>query len=674
VARVLVVEDDRSVQQLLAEALTAEGFEVACERDGNAAVKAFEAAPADGIILDVLLPGMTGFQVAEKIRSIPAGGKVPIVMLSGIFRGPKHRDAASAKYGLVTYVDKPFRLEDVISPLRSALMAARPVGPVQEPSAASPPPRVSVVRGDLKDRAFPWVLGELFRRRATGTLHLCQGKIRKVVYLRDGAPIAVRSNQPGERLGAVLVRERLLQPSDYDEAARRARAANRPVVAFLLENGMLSRPLFFSALRLQLQTRLGDLFSWESGEAIFRLRERLPSRLPLVELPPVRLIYDGIRRGMSPTHQGRLLAPRLEMRPVLWHEVAKATLDQLSERERTVLGSLDGLSSIRQIMTRYASEDIAALILTAMCAGLIAPAPTPTGAAATPSSAAPGPSETERPAGFTPPPSRAPSASVNGPAPRPAASSSSRQTPAAARQPQKLSEVLRVAELKAHRASLEGKNHWEVLGVDRGADTARIRAAYHQLAKQYHPDRFTIAEAEAREIADQIFAMVSYAHQILTDDERRRKYEAELAAGTAASQAADKLAKVLAAERAFGEGQLSLQRRQYAQAAEGFEQAVRLYEDEAEYHAFLGYALVMAGKTDPTTLSRIEKCLKRAKQLSPENDKAYLFEGYLLKNLGKTQGAASQFRKAMDLNPKNVEAARELRLIAMRSEGGKKRS
>ena len=65
---ILVVEDDKSVQRLLAEVFEDEGFNVITERDGEWALRTFETKDIDFIVLDILIPVMNGFQVAEKIR------------------------------------------------------------------------------------------------------------------------------------------------------------------------------------------------------------------------------------------------------------------------------------------------------------------------------------------------------------------------------------------------------------------------------------------------------------------------------------------------------------------------------------------------------------------------------------------------------------------------------
>ena len=80
---ILVVEDDKTVQKMLTETLEEEGFAVICERDGEWALRTFETKDVDFIVLDILIPVMNGFQVAERIRKTVKGKNMPILMNSG---------------------------------------------------------------------------------------------------------------------------------------------------------------------------------------------------------------------------------------------------------------------------------------------------------------------------------------------------------------------------------------------------------------------------------------------------------------------------------------------------------------------------------------------------------------------------------------------------------------
>ena len=66
--KILVVEDDRATLRLFVDALSAEGYAVMPERDGDAALRTFDREQPDLLITDVLVPGLNGFQLAERVR------------------------------------------------------------------------------------------------------------------------------------------------------------------------------------------------------------------------------------------------------------------------------------------------------------------------------------------------------------------------------------------------------------------------------------------------------------------------------------------------------------------------------------------------------------------------------------------------------------------------------
>jgi two-component system OmpR family response regulator len=124
-ARLLVVEDDPNILELLSASLRLAGFEVATAADGLQALRAAQRHRPDLVVLDVMLPDLDGFEVARRLRS--GVDRVPVVFLTA-------RDATEDKVRGLTiggddYVTKPFSLEEVIARIRAVLRRARGVVP-----------------------------------------------------------------------------------------------------------------------------------------------------------------------------------------------------------------------------------------------------------------------------------------------------------------------------------------------------------------------------------------------------------------------------------------------------------------------------------------------------------------------------------------------------------------
>lgn len=132
---ILIVDDDRSVQRVLADALTRQGFVVTVERDGEWAIKSFEKKAYDAVLLDLLLPALSGYEVAKAIRALPRGRRVPIIMISGVYKNPVHQREAVDKHGAFALLEKPLDLKLLTGTLKDALGDRYP-----EPARPQPPP------------------------------------------------------------------------------------------------------------------------------------------------------------------------------------------------------------------------------------------------------------------------------------------------------------------------------------------------------------------------------------------------------------------------------------------------------------------------------------------------------------------------------------------------------
>ncbi|MFF4773760.1 response regulator transcription factor [Microtetraspora fusca] len=123
-ARLLVVDDEPNIRELLSVSLRYAGFEVVTASDGREAVQLAERVRPDLMVLDVMLPDMDGFAVSGRLRD--AGRRIPVVFLTA-------RDATGDKVAGLSlgddYVTKPFSLEEVLARIRAVLRRTRGEGP-----------------------------------------------------------------------------------------------------------------------------------------------------------------------------------------------------------------------------------------------------------------------------------------------------------------------------------------------------------------------------------------------------------------------------------------------------------------------------------------------------------------------------------------------------------------
>ena len=153
-ARILVVEDEPTINQTVSDRLRAEGFCVEQSYDGPGAVESFVAHQPDLVVLDVMLPGFDGYEVCRRIQAIRP---VPVLMLTA--RSDETDLLVGLGVGADDYVTKPFSMREVVARIRALLrrveraaeLAASGAGRVELPGLVIDPAtrRVTVDRGPV---------------------------------------------------------------------------------------------------------------------------------------------------------------------------------------------------------------------------------------------------------------------------------------------------------------------------------------------------------------------------------------------------------------------------------------------------------------------------------------------------------------------------------------------
>lgn len=118
---ILVVEDEASIQQLVSYNLIKAGFNVSCADTGEEALECLLREDIDCVLLDLMLPGMSGLEVCETIRrkSEQSGSYIPIVMLTA--KGEEEDIVEGLDYGADDYVTKPFSPKVLIARIKAVL-------------------------------------------------------------------------------------------------------------------------------------------------------------------------------------------------------------------------------------------------------------------------------------------------------------------------------------------------------------------------------------------------------------------------------------------------------------------------------------------------------------------------------------------------------------------------
>ncbi|MDQ7041370.1 MAG: response regulator [Rhodothermus sp.] len=116
---VLIVEDEPSIALSLRFLMEQEGYQVAVVEDGEAALTACQQVQPDLVLLDVMLPGISGFEVCQQLKSSTKGRTVKVVLVTA--RGREADLEKGKAVGADAYIIKPFAIRDVMDTVRSLL-------------------------------------------------------------------------------------------------------------------------------------------------------------------------------------------------------------------------------------------------------------------------------------------------------------------------------------------------------------------------------------------------------------------------------------------------------------------------------------------------------------------------------------------------------------------------
>lgn len=125
--RVLVVDDETDITELLTYNFRDAGYEVLTASDGMAAVSAAQRWLPEAIVLDLNLPGLDGFAVCEMLRVLPSTREIPILMLTAFATGESR--AVGLRLGANDYLTKPFSPRDVVARVAELVKQTGGAGP-----------------------------------------------------------------------------------------------------------------------------------------------------------------------------------------------------------------------------------------------------------------------------------------------------------------------------------------------------------------------------------------------------------------------------------------------------------------------------------------------------------------------------------------------------------------
>ncbi|MBI5534736.1 MAG: response regulator [Deltaproteobacteria bacterium] len=132
---ILVVDDETDIRKMLRRLLTDRGYNVLEAERGLQAMRVVKEQVPDLIILDAMLPEVHGFEIARRIKGSERYGHIPIIMISAVYRGWRYAEDVKTSYGVDAYIEKPFRIADIMKAIDGVMSA--PSGKQEESKTSS---------------------------------------------------------------------------------------------------------------------------------------------------------------------------------------------------------------------------------------------------------------------------------------------------------------------------------------------------------------------------------------------------------------------------------------------------------------------------------------------------------------------------------------------------------
>jgi len=485
--------------------------------------------------------------------------------------------------------------------------------------------------GDLSTTPFPQILHNLYVSAQSGILKVDNGEIEKTVHIMMGKPIFASSNDPHDRMGALLVRRGIITEEQLEESLKET---HQRLGTILVEKGYLEPEQLVTAVVDQAEEIIYSLFEWDKGSYSFEPGDPLTEEVITLDLSTASIIFWGVKNRYSAQMLENVVGP---LDRVLKKNPDSSYVSQelsLSQEEEVILNASEEGKTVEELISIGKGLGLSKTeVLQFLCSLLFTMTLQVTEKA--PAVAEKAPTAKEQP--------------VSAPAG---------------------TDDVRAEILKKYK-EFPRMTLFEKMGLTRKATKGDILLAYNKLQKRLKPEKLGPEYNDIKEKTRNVFSQIQEAYAILYRDETRSKYEQETekkaSSGLLSEQEAEFLQEVPdenPSRRAFKRAKAFFQEKKFSEALDSFGEAIGLDPEVGEYYTGLGLLHTKEFPGHEPDMDRAEECFEKAVSLEPLNWRNFYYLGVICKSRKEWDKAEEFFRKVIEINPKHEEARRQIESIS----------
>ncbi len=651
--RILLAEQNLQMAAAISDRLKQQGFDVQHERDGVAALRSIATEPPDLLLIELKLPGLHGIELIKKLRQSPRTSKLPVVIVTGFYKGEKYH-AAARTLGIQHYLEKPLKAAALMTAIQQAI----------KPVETEVPPKAEA-------RPFAQHLRTAFLKRFSGLLTLKYPDTVRMITFINGAPVALRPGFNHRDFGDFLCQRGQITNEEYHYFTTTAAYRHDTLVQLgcLQYNDLLQAEMDY--LDQELISAFGSGQSQSSWKTI-----PAPELLQLITLNVPQLFYDGFHKyaGQTAVQMQQTFSDKFILLDQSYFR--HINFLRLNEAEKRFVETIDGQHKLADLVSKEPACGPLLLTLTNLNMARFSKEPNP--------SAKPGElplralfnaveeevevaiDETLESFSDLVDDSDSDELELS----EPVAVSKQQGSPEAESKKSEQDDLPQEVRLIAK--SLKDKNHYEVFGIKQAKFSIDlIKERYFAITRKFGPEVLMQLGGEEAVLVEEILSKVATAYDTLTDVVKKERYDEMLGADKIGlgHKGDDRFQAQVQAES----GKVFLEMEEWDNAEKALQEAVNADPNNGDYLACLAWATYRNPKYENSLAMRNKSKQMINKSITMERTSlGFAYKGWMLFEAGQESMAESEFNKALKLDARQSMARKGLRSLQEHQEKQKK--